>query len=52
MIENLAKNKIDKLLTEIFVGETLKRKKLENLAGILDKSCQAGIARAKELAKE
>lgn len=52
MIENLKQNNIDKILTDIFSENSLNTEKMENFARIIERSCRAGLIRARELAEE
>ena len=52
MIEYLKSQNIENLLTEIFAGNSLDKEKMQNFARILERSCAAGLIRARELAEK
>ncbi len=51
MIEYLESHNIEHILSEIFAGNILNQESFAQLTEILNKSCQAGLKRARELAQ-
>ncbi len=52
MIEYLENQNIEQLLREIFAENLLDKEKMQNFARILERSCAAGLLRARELSKK